>query len=263
MGGCGRRGSSIGVGGPLTAIGPLRRMRRYIFPALLIFVGAGAAGAQNPTSSNDRITAPGIRRGDAARTDPVFRHVITCTVRREPTRSRNLVNSLPGTTAESMILGSYQSRLDQCYPRLMGGLGLTWDLLRGGIAELFYHHDFPAGLPLAPALPPGDAALAWTRPRLFEGRVTGAEIPHAIARCVVLRQPATVSSLLANAPFSAGEMAAMRSLQGDLAACLTAGTRFTASRQSLRGLLAEAALHYGEALGKGFRPDSPGDARGP
>jgi hypothetical protein len=233
-------------------------MRFLMIPLML--ASAGAAAAQNPTSSNDRITPPGVRRGDAARTDPVFRHVIACTVLREPTRSRNLVNSLPGTLAESMIIGSYQSRLDQCYPRLVGGLGFTWDLLRGGIAEVFYHRDFPGGLPAPPVAAPGEAALAWARPRLFEGRVTGTEIPHAVARCVVLRQPATVSTLLSNAPFSAGELAATRSLQGDLAACLTAGTRFTASRQSLRGLLAEAALHYGEALGKGFRPDSPGEA---
>jgi hypothetical protein len=228
-----------------------------------MLASAGVAAAQNPTSSNDRITAPGIRRGDAARTDPDFRHVIACTVLREPNRSRNLVDSVPGSTAESMILGSYQSRLDQCYPRLMGGLGFTYDLLRGGIAELFYHRDFPGGLSSAPAAPPSEAALAWTRPRLFDGSVTGAEIPHAIARCVVLRNPATVSALLADAPFGAGEMAAMRSLQDDLAACLTAGVRFTASRQSLRGLLAEAALHYGEAVDKGFRPDLPGGARAP
>jgi hypothetical protein len=235
----------------------LRRTFAFASPALLILAAAGAALAQNPTSSSDRITRPGIRRGDAARTDSTFRHVIACTVLREPVRSRNLVASIPGSLAESMIVSSYQSRLDQCYPQLIGGLGFTWELLRGGIAEVFYHRDFPAGLPAAPAAAPGEAALAWARPRIFEGRVTGAEIPHAIARCLVLRQPATVSALLASPPFSAGEMSAMRSLEGDLAACITVGTRFTASRQSLRGLLAEAALHYGEALGKGFPPDSP------
>jgi hypothetical protein len=255
MGGRASRGSGVGLREPLTPSGPLRRVRRYTFPVLLMLAAAGAAGAQNPTSSNDRITPPGIRRGDAARTDPDFRHVIACAVRREPSRSRNLVNSIPGSTAESMILGSYQSRLDQCYPRLMGGLGFSYDLLRGGIAELFYHRDFPGGLPSAPASPPSEAASAWARPRPFEGRVTAAEVPHAIARCLVLRQPAGVSALLTNAPFSASEMAATRSLQADLAACITRGTRFTASRQSLRGLLAEAALHYGEALGKGFRPE--------
>ncbi len=44
----------------------------------------------------------------------------------------------------------------------------------------------------------------------------------------------------------------MRALQPDLSACLTSGITFTASRQSLRGLLAEAALHYGEEANGGF-----------
>jgi len=232
-------------------------MRRYVLAALLVLVAA-AAVAQNPTSSRDRITPPYHRRGEAARSDPDFRHILACTVLREPNRSRNLIATIPGTPAESRIMDSYQSRLDQCYPRATGGLAFSSDLLRGGIAEVLYHHDFPGGLPAAPAEAPSEAALAWARPRLFEGRVTGTEIPHAIARCLVLRQPAIVSTLLANPPFSAGELAALRSLQGDLAACINNGVRFTASRQSLRGLLAEAALSYGEALAKGFPPALPG-----
>jgi len=59
---------------------------------------------------------------------------------------------------------------------------------------------------------------------------------------------------------TAAALAGMQSIQGDLAACITAGIRFTASRQSLRGLLAEEALHYGEALRNGFRPDFAGEA---
>ena len=234
-------------------------MRRYVLAALLV-IGAAAAAAQNPVSSRDRITPPYHRRGEAARSDPDFRHILACTVLREPTRSRNLLATIPGTPAEGRITFSYQSRLDQCYPRATGGLTFSSDLLRGGIAEALYHHDFPGGLPAAPGGPPGEAALAWARPRLFEGRVTSAEIPHSIARCLVLRQPATVSTLLANPPFSTGELAAIRSLQADLAACINNGVRFTASRQSLRGLLAEEALSYGEALGKEFRTDSPGGA---
>lgn len=241
----------------------LSRTYAFATPALLVLAAAGAASGQIPTSTSDRITRPGIRRGDAARTDATFRQVIACTVQRDPARSRNLVASMPGSPAEELITGSYQSRLDQCYPQLIDSLGFTPALLRGGIAEVFYHRDFPGGLPAAPAAPPSEAALAWARPRLFEGRVTGLEVAHAIARCVVLRQPATVSALLASPPFSAGEISASHALQGDLAACITAGVRFTASRQSLRGLLAEAALHYGEALGKDFRPDSPAAARAP
>ena len=235
-------------------------MRRYVLTALLVVTAAGAA-AQNPTSSNDRITLPGVRRGDAARTDPIFRHVISCVVSRDPARSRNLIASIPGTDAESMIFGVYQSQLDQCYPRQMGGLGFTWDVLRGGFAEYFYHVAFPTGLPTVAPGAPDAAALAWTQPRQSQGQVSQLESLHAVARCVVLRNGSAVSAMLAAAPFSADELAAIHAFQSDLAACITRGARFTVSRQSLRGLMAEAALHYGEALGRGFRPDSPDAAR--
>ena len=76
--------------------------------------------------------------------------------------------------------------------------------------------------------------------------------PTPSARCVVLREPATVTSVLAAPPFSPAEMAALRALQPAISACLDAGIAFTTSRQSLRGLLAEAALHYGEGLRDGF-----------
>ena len=236
-------------------------MHKHVLAALLVVAAAGAA-AQNPTSSNENITPPGVRRGDAARSDPVFRHVVACVVRRDPARSRNLVASISGTNAESMIFGVYQSQLDQCYPRLMGGLGFTEALLRGGIAEYFYHEAFPTGLPAAAAGPPDAAASAWARARTSEGQVTRMESLHAVARCVVLRNGSAVRAMLAATPFSAAELEAIHAFQGDLAACITRGVRFTVSRQSLRGLIAEAALHYGEALARGFPADSA-DAAGP
>jgi len=63
--------------------------------------------------------------------------------------------------------------------------------------------------------------------------------------------------MLAGAPFSAAEGRAIGSLQGALSVCLDAGISFTASRQSLRGLLAEAALHYGQAHRGGLSQPSP------
>jgi len=134
-------------------------------------------------------------------------------------------------------------------------------VLRGGIAESFYHEAFPNGLPAPAAGPPAAAALAWAGPRTSEGQVTRMESFHAVARCVVLRNTHAVSAMLAAAPFSAGELAAIHDFQGDLAACITRGVRFTVSRQSLRGLMAEAALHYGEALARGFPADSAEAAR--
>jgi hypothetical protein len=219
--------------------------------ALLMF--AGAAAAQNPTSTSDRITPRYRIAGDAARSDMVFRQTISCAVERQPGRARNLVDTIPGSHEEGRIMYSFQSRLDWCFNPLEGGIGFTANLMRGGMAEIFYHRAFPAGLART-APPDAAAAAAWSRPRVTQATEHGrrTEMLHASARCVVLRNPATVSAMLAAPPFSPPEMAAIRALQGDVSACLDSGIAFTASRQSLRGLLAEAALHYGEALRAGF-----------
>lgn len=233
-------------------------MSGYAFAAAfaLLWLG-GPAGAQLVTSTSDRVTGPGRSRGDAARTDPIFRRMIACLVEREPSATRNLLATIPGSDGEARILWRFQSRIDHCLPgAAITGVGFSWDLLRGGVAEVHYRHAFPAGLPAEPAAAP-DLAASWSRPRQENGRSPASEMLHATARCVVLREPAAVTRMLASAPFSAGETRALNSLQGALSACLDAGTRFTASRQSLRGLLAEAGLHYGRAYANGFASPSP------
>lgn len=215
----------------------------------LAWLGA-AAHAQIPTSTQDRVTHRDPQRGDAARTDPVFRRTIACVVERQPGSARNLMRTIPGTRAESLILANFRSRLDWCY-NSHHDLGFAWNLVRGGIAELYYHRAFPAGLPAGSA-PDATLAAAWSGPRDTGGRAGQMEMLHSTARCVVLRNPRLVSDMLAAAPFSPAEMRAIRSLRGDLSACLNTGIEFTASRQSLRGLLAEAALLYGEAQRGGF-----------
>ncbi|HEV2817506.1 MAG TPA: hypothetical protein VGW40_09850 [Allosphingosinicella sp.] len=189
-------------------------------------------------------------RGEAARMDPVFRRTLACVVSREPGRTRALIGTVPGSRAEARIVGGFQSRLDRCHPgTTVRGLGFTWNLMRGGFAEVYYHREFPNGL----ASGASDAAWAadWIRPRVVEGNVSQEELLHATARCVVVRQPVIVARLLAAAPFSAAEAGATRQLRGDISSCLDSGIQLTASPQSLRGLLAEAALHYGEARGAG------------
>jgi hypothetical protein len=223
-----------------------------LFVAGLCLVPA-AATAQHPTSTSDRITPPYRIRGDAARSDVVFRRTVACAAERQPGRARTLVDTQAGSYAEARVVWSYQSLLDWCFSGIEGGVGFASELLRGGMAEIFYQRAFPSGLPReAPA--DGAAAAAWSRPRQAERGpyAQRMELLHASARCIVLRNPAAVSAMLAAAPFTAPEMAAMRTLQPDISACLDSGIAFTATRQSLRALLAEAALHYGEAFRTGF-----------
>jgi hypothetical protein len=213
----------------------------------------GLAIAQERTSTNDRMTHAVPGRGEAAQTDPLFRRTLACVLIREPRKPRNLVDTVPGSREEARLFGAFQSRLEQCYVGTVHGISFSWELLRGGFAEIYYHREFPAGLPGAPA----DTAwaAAWTRPRVIDRRVSQVEMLHATMRCVTVRRPEAVGRMLAAAPLSAEEASAVRTLRDDLSACLNSGVQLTASRQSLRGLLAEAALHYGEAIRNG--PPAP------
>lgn len=212
--------------------------------------------AQELTSTRDRMTHAEPERGEAARMDPLFRRTLACVVSREPGRTRALVNTIPGSRAEARLVGGFQSRLDRCHPgTTVRGLGFTWNLMRGGFAEIYYHRAFPDGL--AGGATDADWAAAWIRPRVADGAVSQEEFLHATVRCVVVRQPAIVAQLLAAAPFSAAEVSARRQLRGDISACLDSGIEFTASPQSLRGLLAEAALHYGEERRAGPNDAAP------
>lgn len=230
-------------------------MTRFVAAVIaLLGLGSGAA-AQTFASTSERVGGHSRIRSDAARTDPIFRSTIACLVEREPSATRYLLATIPGSEDEARIIWRFQSRLDHCLPgAALVGVAFTTDLLRGGVAEVHYRRTFPAGLPAAPA---SDLAAAWSRPRAERGKITQPEMLHAMARCVVLREPAAVTAVLAGAPFSAGEARAIGSLQGALSVCLDAGITFTASRQSLRGLLAEAAFHYGQAHSGGLGQPSP------
>ena len=224
--------------------------------ALLAVLGvATPVAAQIPTSTQDivRTTSPPAR-SEIALTDEVFRDLIECVIRYQGARTRNLLGTIPGTHQEATLLGSFDSRMNSCYDYARnGGRALTFssELLRGFIAQAYLRRDFPNGVAAATNVTP-EAAATWTRPRPGEGRISQIEMLHSTARCVMVRQPATVDTLLRTAPLSAEERAAMRTLQPDLAACLDSGVEFSASRQALRGLLAEAAFHYGAAQRDGF-----------
>jgi hypothetical protein len=229
---------------------------RAIGAAGALLCGAVAA-AQIPTSTEEiRWRQSDPNRSEVARTDAVFRDLVACVIRYQPARTRNLLETVPGTSAEASILYSFQSRMETCYDyNRTGGRALGWqgNLLRGVIAEVYYHRAYPQGV--APAANvPAETAAAWVAPRPSRDNSANGDMIHSTARCVMARRPAEVRTMLASVPLSAEERAAIRTIQGDLGACLDSGVEFTASRQALRGLLAEAAFHYGQAQRSGFSP---------
>jgi hypothetical protein len=218
---------------------------------------AVGAQAQTPTSTQDVIpntAAPSL--SETALADRAFRDLVGCVIRYQPERTRNLLNTIPGTRAEGRILYSFESRMEACYDSFRTGRGALFyqgNLLRGVIAEVYYGREFPAGIPAIADEAP-ELAAQWARPRPADGAVTQMEMLHAMARCVTARQPDAVGTLLRTGPLSAEERAALRSLQPEFSTCLDSGVQFESSRQSLRALLAEAAFHFGEARRRGFAP---------
>ena len=215
--------------------------------ALLCLAGVGQA--QIPTSTQDRLTTPGPPpKRDVVRGNEELRHMARCVAERQATRVENLLKSAPGSKLEADLATSLQSRMDNCLKT--DSISFTTYLLRGGLAEVLYQREFPQGLPAAK--PAAEIVSAWVEPRLNERGSQALELMHSAARCLVTRQPERVSELLAMEAMTPAEMRVIRTLQDDLGACLIAGMTFNGNRQSLRALLAEAALEYGRAQRDGF-----------
>jgi len=222
--------------------------------AISVCIWAVGAGAQVPTSTHDIVpSSSSPELTELQQSDAALRDLVVCVIRYQPARTRNLIDTIPGTYAEDTIIYSFESRINTCFDYYrVGGRALLFPnvVLRGAIAEAYYRQDFPQGI--APSAVPAEAAAAWARPRTSDGEVTQREMIHSMARCVILRKPAEVIALLRTAPLSAQERTAMRALQADLSACLDSNVSFNASRQTVRALLAEAALHYAESQRHGF-----------
>lgn len=213
--------------------------------------------AQVPTSTADII--PNTSRpseSNIARSDRAFRDLVRCVVRYQPDRTRNLLATIPGTHAEELIFTSLNARMESCYNFYITGAGALFmnsTLLRGVVAETYLAQEAPGGFRPASGAT-AEQLAAWAQPRAEDNRIGQLELLHATARCVIGRQPAGVGALLRTEPLSREERAAFGPLQPDLSACLDSGVEFTASRQSLRALLAEAAYHYLESSRSGFAP---------
>jgi len=212
---------------------------------------ASAAPAQYVSSTHDLRTTPGsplpedLISGDAS-----FRRMAACVVERQRTRVDYLLHAAPGSEAEVGMARSLQSRFDQCIPGYKS-ISFAWNVLRGGLAEAVYHLEFPNGLGTAKT-PAAEALSAWTSPRSDEAGDQQLELLHSTARCMVAERPADVARFLATDPLSKAEGQVVGELRDLLGACLYQGITLTINRQSLRGLLAEAALEYGLAQRSGF-----------
>jgi hypothetical protein len=224
--------------------------------AAILATGVPAA-AQILTSTQDRMTHGKPSQSDVARSDAVLRRTAACVAKRAPTRIESLLRTAPGSPKERNILSTFQSRLDWCIPG-EDSIGFPWTLLRGALVEAYYKVQFSQ--PLSVQAAPPEVLAAWTAPNLASGGTVELEYFHGVARCVVAKDPRLVEKLLVTTPMAADEMAALRPIRPLLPGCIDSGIAFTASRESLRGLLAEALLRYRLDQHDGFVTAAAGSA---
>jgi hypothetical protein len=208
------------------------------------------AAAQILTSTQDRMTHGKASDSDVARSDALLRRTAACVAKRAPTRIESLLRTAPGSAREANILSTFQSRLDWCLPT-EESIGFPWTLLRGALVEALYKEQFRILLPVAQPVA-AEILAAWTAPHLTSGGKVELEYFHGVARCVVAHDPLLVERLLATTPMAADEVSALKPIRPLLPGCIDSGIAFTASRESLRGLLAEALLRYRLDQREGF-----------
>lgn len=221
---------------------------RLIVAATVCLSASPAAAAEpSPSQRFDIIAPANVPREEVARTDRLFRRTISCLVELAPARARALLDTQIGSDAEERMVNRFHYLTQRCDRLRNEGRGTIFcaTLMRGAIAEIFYHREFPYGV-RGLGSPDPESAAAWAQPRA--GAVTRYLEPlHAMARCVVLRHAEAVDAVLGTPPMTAEEGRAMRAVRTDISSCLDATQTFTTNPQSLRSHLAEAALKYGEA----------------
>lgn len=218
--------------------------------ALALLAAAAPGAAQILTSTQDRMTHGKPSDSDVARSDALLRRTAACVVKRAPTRIESLLRTAPGSANEKNILWSFQSRLDWCLPT-DDSIGFPWTLLRGALVEALYKERFPTPLPAPQAVAP-EVLTAWAAPHFKSGGTVELEYFHGVARCIVAHDPRLVEKLLATTPMAADELSALKPIRPLLPGCIDSGIAFTVSRESLRGLLAEALLRYRLDRREGF-----------
>jgi hypothetical protein len=228
--------------------------------AAICLAAASAAGAQPPPPGEP----PGIlvHGTDAMRSAysgeqvvPRLYRLARCIVDRELSTSQRLLQTVPETREEGLILyGPIGGRLNQCAG---SGFQVSAVLLRGALAQALYETQFPK-----PVLP---SSTAETVPPIQWGKdnemaATLAPV-YELGRCAAASNTALVQALAATEPASPAEMAALAALMPKLQPCLDRGTTFRTNRPTLRAILVESLYKWSVARRSGGPPAEPSDLR--
>ncbi|MGE5063040.1 MAG: hypothetical protein ACM3IG_03130 [Myxococcales bacterium] len=175
----------------------------------------------------------------AAQSDTAQRYA-TCLSQTDPDEVKALLQATSSDSAER----PYHSLVDndRCFARVFGNqqfkpedVGASIDILRGRLAEQELLSQSPqiAGLQALPL-----QQKRYIRP-WFAATGRNPAIDE-MGACMADTDPSGIMALVRTTPRFSDENAAIAALSPALTKCLSAGTRLDASRQALRGALADA-----------------------
>ena len=104
-------------------------------------------------SADTKIDAPRGQKtkpGEEAATDRNLRVAVQCFVDQQKARSVRLVQSIPGSDDEAMLVRTMRDPLVECMPGDNGGVAYPDLILRGVVAEVLYRRDFAASFATTP-----------------------------------------------------------------------------------------------------------------
>lgn len=217
---------------------------RFVLLALAMVTAVGPAAAQEQTETGTRLAAPKSRNlGSVAMTakDQAVgaKRFAECLYNRKATLARQALQAQTheaASAAMDKLMGEIRCFGDDMSNDLVGMRTVQFprDILRGMLAETALGREDERVAALQPL------ALQQVYQRNWFA-TTGRHVSvDEMAACIADTNPAGIVALTKTVPTTKEEGAAFSALGGNLHACLRAGTKLQASRQSLRAALADA-----------------------
>jgi hypothetical protein len=217
---------------------------RFVLLALAMVTAVGPAAAQEQPETGTRLAAPKSRNlGSVAMTakDQAVgaKRFAECLYNRKATLARQALQAQTheaASAAMDKLMGEIRCFGDDMSNDLVGMRTVQFprDILRGMLAETALAREDERVAALQPL------ALQQIYQRNWFA-TTGRHVSvDEMAACIADTNPAGIVALTKTAPTTKEEGAAFSALGGNLHACLRAGTKLQASRQSLRAALSDA-----------------------
>lgn len=201
--------------------------------------------AQVPTSSSE--FRPNFHEDAYTRGALELKRMASCAVERRDGLANSMLESLPGSRSETLIIDKMMDVMVNCMRRLRPAMRVDHEQLRGAVAEELYLAAHPRPVDFA-AFDHSDKSLP---PEWISSELEAPQLSRIVwqdfAQCVVSDAPMQADAMLRTAPRSAEEAAAIEQIMRYLGPCVGDGSTFKMDAAALRSHVAQA-LNRGMAM---------------